>query len=264
MIKKTLFFVAGGALVLALLFGGRLVPYAKTTINKIREQAKSAVPVSVQIDSARDQLENVDAEVKEMMMNVAREEVDIRNVRNRLEKNQSELDRQYSHIMRLKSHVDSGEVYTARGRVYSNERLRDELTSLFKVFKTSEKTVADLQKTLSIREQGLEAAKQQLEETIAQRHELAVEIENLTARKQMVDVAKTASKLNLDQSELSEAREMIQEISTRIEVEAQFLELTPQFISTIPTEDINDGSGDIVQDIDDYFHGRQTEDVATK
>ena len=108
--------------------------------------------------------------------------LNLRVVRTRLEETQGQLDRQHSQIMRLKDHLDSGEeVYTARGRVYPNSRVKDELKSLFRVYKTTERTVADLEKTLAIREQGLEAAKKQLDETIAQRHELTVEVENLVA-----------------------------------------------------------------------------------
>ena len=257
MIKKTIFFVAGGALILALLFGSRLVPYAKTTFQQIRQHAHDAVPIHTQIETARSQLKAVDGEVKNMMMNVAKEEVGLRTVRNRLEENESQLDRQYSQIVRLKDHLNSGEeVYTARGRVYPNERVRDELKSLFRVYKTTERTVEDLQKTLALREQGLETAKKQLEDTITQRRELSVEIENLVARKQMVDVAKTASRLSLDDSQLAEAREMIQEIATRIDVEAQLLELAPQYVGSLPLDGDSaelEADGDIVEQIDEYF-----------
>jgi chromosome segregation ATPase len=259
MIKKTILIVAGGALVLTLIFGSRLVPYAKTTIKQIRQRAQDAVPISTQIETARSQLKDVDTEVKNMMMNVAKEEVGLRTVRNRLDETQGQLERQHAQIIRLKDHLESGEeVYTARGRAYPNSRVRDELKSLFRVYKTTERTVSDLEKTLAIREQGLEAAKKQLEETIAQRHELSVEIENLVARKQMVDVAKTASKLSLDDSQLSEAREMIQEIATRIDVEAQMLQLVPEYVGSLPCEDdpsIDEDDGDIVEEINTYFDG---------
>ncbi len=267
MIKKTVLFVAGGALVLALIFGSRLVPYAKTTLHQIRQRAQDAVPISTQIETARSQLKNVDTEVKNMMMNVAKEEVGLRTVRSRLEDTQSKLDRQQAQIMRLKGHLDSGEeVYTAKGRAYPNSRVRDELKSLFRVFKTTERTASDLEQTLNIRQQGLEAAKKQLEETIAQRHELSVEIENLIARKQMVDVAKTASKLSLDDSQLSEAREMIQEIATRIDVEAQMLQLVPEYVGSLPTEEdsvSDEDDGDIVQEIETYF-GEKAASVAAR
>jgi hypothetical protein len=265
MLKKLALIVGGGALVLGLLFGSRLIPYAKTSLHKVRQAAREAVPISMQIDTARDQLKCVDKEVRDMMMNVAREEVDVRTLKAKLGNGQTELDKQYSQLMRLKGHLDSGdEVYTSTaGKAYSNDRVRDDLKSRFRVYQTSERTLADLTKTLELREQGLASAKKRLEETIAQRKELEIEIENLSARKQMVDVAKTANKLNFDGSELAETRDMIQDISSQIEVEAQMLQLTPQFVGSIPCEEIDEEDGDIAQQIDEYFsRDKSSDDVA--
>lgn len=267
MIKKLAIFIGGGALVLSLLFGSRLIPYAKTSFHKVRQAAQEAVPITMQIDTARDQLKAVDREIRDMMMNVAREEVDVRVVKEKLTTGQAELDRQEAQIMRLKNHLDSGdEVYTStKGKTYSSDRVKDDLKSRFRVFQTSERTLADLKKTLDLREQGLEAAKSRLEQTIAQRHELEIEIENLVARKQMVDVAKTANKLNFDGSELAETREMIQGISTQIEVEAQMLQLTPQFVGAIPAEDESaEDEADISQQVDEYFSRDRSADVVSK
>lgn len=267
MIKKLAIFIGGGILVLSLLFGSRLVPYAKTSFHKVRQAAQDAIPISMQIDTARDQLKNVDREVRDMMMNVAKEEVDVRTVKEKLASGQAELDRQHAQIMKLKDHLDSGdEVYTSRGgKHYSNDRVRDDLKSRFRVYQTSERTLADLAKTLELREQGLEAAKGRLEQTIAQRRELEIEIENLEARKQMVDVAKTANKLNFDGSELAETREMIQGIASQIEVEAQMLQLTPEFVGAIPADDeAEEDSVDITQQVEEYFNRDKSSDVAAK
>lgn len=258
MIKKIVLIAAGSALVVALLFGSRAIPYASTMINKARQAAHDSVPISVQIDTARDQLQDVDGEIKDMMREVAKEEVDLNNVRERLAMHQSKLDRQYSHIMRLKDHLESGdEIYVSRNRTFSNDRVEDELRSMFRVYKTSEQTIQDLTQTLEIRDQSLAAAKERVEETISQRRELASEIEKLTARKQMVDVQKTANKLNFDGSELAEARSLIQDISTRIDVEAKTLDMMPQYVGSIPMDDeAIDYEGDISNEIDTYFKSK--------
>ena len=54
MIKKLAIFIGGGVLVLSLLFGTRLIPYAKTSFHKLQQKAQEAVPISMQIDTARD------------------------------------------------------------------------------------------------------------------------------------------------------------------------------------------------------------------
>ena len=47
MIKKLALIVGGGVLVLSLLFGTRLIPYAKTSFHKVRQAAREAVPISM-------------------------------------------------------------------------------------------------------------------------------------------------------------------------------------------------------------------------
>ena len=69
----------------------------------------------------------------------------------------------------------------------------------------------------------------------------------------MVDVAKTASRLNIDDSRLSRTREMIEEIETRIDVEEAMMHSVPHISGAIPVEAEYQESGDIVEEIDKYF-----------
>ena len=58
-----------------------------------------------------------------------------------------------------------------------------------------------------------------------QQRELEVQIENLTARQRMVEVAKTASQIEIDDSQLARTRKMIDDISARIDTEEEMLSL---------------------------------------
>ena len=262
MVKKVVIGGLGLALVLGLLFGSNLVPYASHTYSKIRQKVNDKIPVSMQIGTARDQLECVDKEIKNMTRDVAREEVKIRRLGEELDAKQGELAAQERHIMKLKNHLDSGdEVYVSRNRTYTNERVAKDLRSWFDIYRTNEKAVGKLEKVLSIREQGLVAAKQKLQETINQRRELEVQIEHLVAHKQMLDVAKTSSKLNLDDSSLAKTREMVEDIRTRIDVEAEVLNLVPQLVGEIPMDEASEFDGDISEEVEAHFN-RSDDDSA--
>ena len=77
MCKKVTLGVLGVALVAGLLFGGKLVPYTQTAVKNIREATQGSVPVSFQIEAARDQLEKIGPEIRDMVHEVAKEKVEI-------------------------------------------------------------------------------------------------------------------------------------------------------------------------------------------
>ena len=64
MFKKATLGVLAMVLVGGLLFGNRVVPYAKTAYEKVRSTAQDTVPVSFQIDAAKEQLKKIDPEIK--------------------------------------------------------------------------------------------------------------------------------------------------------------------------------------------------------
>ena len=80
------------------------------------------------------------------------------------------------------------------------------LANRFNRYKTSEATLASLQKLHDARLKGLAAARQQLDGMLAQQRQLQVEVENLEARNQMVAAAQTTSNYQFDDSRLAGSR----------------------------------------------------------
>ena len=59
MFKKLTIGVAGIVVIGGLLFGGKLIPYAKTAVTKVRTAAQDQVPVAYQLDAAKIQLDEI-------------------------------------------------------------------------------------------------------------------------------------------------------------------------------------------------------------
>src|SRR5205823_1627923 len=97
-------------------------------------------------------------------------------------------------------------------------------TSRFERYKTKEATTDKLSKILEARERGLQAAREQLTAMRSAKRQLEEEVANLEARLKMVEVAKTSSELNIDDSHLARTRELLGEIGTRIDVQAKLLD----------------------------------------
>ena len=267
MFKKAAYATLGAVLLVGILYGSNLIPYAQTAFKQVKSQAQDAVPIEFQIDAARTQLEKIGPEIKGMVYQIAKEKAEIKRLGNDLESQQANLTKLYDKMMTLRNHVASGEeVYVAtNGKAYTNDRVKEDLRHRFTVYQTAEMTLKKSEQVLDVRKVALEQAFAKLDEAQAQQRELEVQIENLVARQRMVEVAKTASSLNIDNSQLSKTREMIDEISSRIDTEEAILSLAPEYLGTgqIPVGDEVLGDTDILQEMDAYFNKATEDDVVS-
>ena len=256
MLKKATFWGLGLLLVGGLLFGSRVVPYAQTAFKKIRTTAEQSVPLTFQIDAARDQLKKIEPEIKNMVWQIAKEKADMKRLERDLEGQASTLTKRHDELMTLRNHLKSGEtVYVAtNGKAYTNTRVEEDLRHRFSVYQTAEQTKEKSDQVLELRQKSLEQALSKLEQAQATQRELEIQIENLTARERMVDVARTASSINIDDSQLARTKSMIDEISARIDAEEEMLNLAPKYLGEIPVsqEDVS-AQGNIAEEIDTYF-----------
>ena len=258
MCKKATLAVAAVLVVGGLLFGGKLIPYAKTAYRSAVDKAQEAVPIEFQIEAAKDQLKTIGPEINDMVRKIAREKVEIKQLENSVAKQETTLKKRYDEMMVLRNHIQSGDtVYVAtNGAAYTNERVREDLKHRFSLYQTAERTLEKEKQILELRQQALSSAFTRLDEAQAQQRELEVQIENLTARNRVVEVTATASQINnFDNSQLSKTREMIDEISSRIDTKEEMLSLAPKYFGQIPvSEDSIDLSGDILDEMDAYFN----------
>ena len=264
MFKKLAIVTVGGLIVVGLLFGRNAWNYATVAWDKIQNSVHDSIPLEAQLDAARVQLKNIGPEIKEMIHQIAKEEVGIDNLKHEIAMAETQRDDAYAQVMSLRGHLTSGDSqYVVNGTPYSASRVREELRNQFEVLKTKEDTVARLNEVLNHRQRGVEAARERLAETRNQSQELAVEIENLEARLKMVEVAETASRITIDDSELSNTREMINKIKTSIKVKEKMLELGPEYQGGIPMNG-KANVGDIESEVDAYLNGSQNDDSFAK
>ncbi len=264
MCKKATFGVLGLLLVGGLLFGGKVIPYVQTAYNKVKTTAEDSVPIAFQIDAAKNQLERIGPEIHSMIHQIAKEKTQVKKLAAQLEKQKVELEQQYDEMMALRSHMSSGEKFyvATNGRAYTNDRVEADLRQRFKMYQTAELTQEKLTKILEIREASLESALSKVEEAKAQQRELELQIENLSARQRMNEVVEMASHINIDNSQLSKTREMVEDIDARLAAEEEMMNLLPKYVSgQIPVSEDSVSDTDILDEMDAYFQSKnETED----
>ena len=253
--KITLGFVAV-ALLAGLAFGGKLIPYSKTAYNKFRDAANDSVPVSFQLDAARQQLQAIGPEIKSMVHEVAKEKVQINKLLVDLKQHKQMLDSSKKEMMALRSHLESGEEFyvAVNSKKFDKSRVEEDLQHRFSIYKTAEATFEKKQEIIDIREKSLGNALAKLEQAKIQQQELEVQIENLSARNRMNEVIATANELDVNTSQLAKAREMLSDLDATISADEEYLNIMPGFRGQIPVSaDSVLPTTDVLNEMDEYF-----------
>lgn len=256
MYKKLTLGVLGLMLVGGLLFGGKVIPYAQTAINKFKTSAQDRVPVAFQIDAAKAQLDKIGPEIRNMVHQIAKESVQIKRLKTDLDQHDQMLEKSYDEMMTLRSHVQSGERFyvATNGKSYNTPRVEEDLRHRFSLYQTAEKTQEKKAEILAIRKKSLETAMVKLDEAKAQQRELEVQIENLSARNRMNEVIATASQVNIDNSQLAKTRTMLDDIDALISAKEEVLNIAPKYYGQIPVSaDSLIPDTDILEEMDAYF-----------
>ena len=257
MFKKLTLGVMGLAIVGGILFGGNLVPYATTAFNKARTAAESQVPISFQIEAAEQQMNKIQPEVQKMVHQIAIEKVAAKRLENELSSSRKNLDSSYDEMITLRGHLESGKEYytAANAKTYTNSRVKEDLQHRFAIYKTAKQTIENKEQVLASRKAAIDAAIAKLEEAQTLQRELQVTIENLKARNRVNEVAKQATSIDIDDSELAQTARMVEDIGARIDADTELLNMAPKYFGQIPVnEDSVLSDKDILQEMDEFFN----------
>ena len=255
MLKKGLLLGIAAALLLGLGFGRNAMSYMKTTLNKVSDTVKNSVSIGYEIDRARQMIKDLTPEIRRNMHLIAREEIQVHQLEERVAAADDRLARDRKEILRIKEvldHSQGEEFCQLASRTYPVARVNVDLTNRFKHYKTADETSFNLRKVWDARQRTLAAARQKLNGMLAAKQQLEIDVENLEARLKMVEVAQTTSEFNFDDSHLARTRELVSDIHTRIEVSAKLLDAQTDFHARIPL-DLPEETEDISDQIAQYF-----------
>lgn len=241
--------VLGGA---GLLLGSSAVSYVKTGYHGLRDSIKDQIPIEVEIKRARDMITDLKPEIADNFKLIAREEVEVAKLQREVATKQASLAKSKDAILKLKDDVESGvRVVSYKGKKYSIDQVRHDLSERFKHHQTLEATSDKLERILEARQRNLVAARRKLDEMLAAKRELEVQVENLQARLTMVEVAQAGNQFAVNDSALSNVRQTIDEISTRIDV-AEKLSQCVDITGAIPMDE-EVAPADLIEQISTYF-----------
>jgi hypothetical protein len=266
MVKKGIFLATAVAVLIGLVFGREGFSHVKTSLGWVRQSVRESVPVEFEISRARQMIKDLIPEIHRNMHLIAKEEVDVKHLRDQLSDAERQLAKNRSDIERLTSDLkDGNKHFVYCGKSYTSKQVENDLSRRFEQYKVKEATLNKLTQVLSARERGLDAGREKLNAMQAAKSQLEVDTANLDARLEMVKVAQSTSEFNFDDSRLSRTRDLIKDIGCRIDVAEKLVHAETTAPGQIALDD-ESAHGSITEQVLAYFESsRQAEaSVAVK
>jgi chromosome segregation ATPase len=260
MVKRILLGV-GVAFGRGLLFFGRdVLSYARTSVGAVKDTVRSSVPIEFELERARQMIRDLEPEVRKNMHAIAKDEVEVKQLGEKIAQLDSRLVREKEDILRLKKDLENAkgkDVFEYGGRKYTTAQVHQDLANRFERYKTGEATLAQWRKLHQTREQSVEANRQRLEGMLAARRQLEVQVESLEAHRQMLAAAQTTSNSTFDDSKLGRAKELVSELQTRLAVAEKLLAAEGTFHGEIPVSEPTPTN--LLDEVGQYFEPAQAE-----
>src|SRR5262245_7106545 len=123
MVKKGIVVGAAALVLVGLLFGKEGFSHVKTSLGWVRQSVRDSVPVEFEISRARQMIKDLDPEIHRNMHLIAKEEVEVKHLRDHLADAEKNLVKNRSDIERLTRDLKGGDrhfVYC--GKSYTADR----------------------------------------------------------------------------------------------------------------------------------------------
>jgi chromosome segregation ATPase len=244
LIKKGLLGAALGVGALTLVFGTSAPSYVKTAFHRVRDNAKSAVPVQFQIDRARQQVSDLEPAIHLNRENIASAEVDVERLEREIGSCQANLGQEKKEIVALRNCLDTGNLRLTGSVSYTPDEIKTELTRRLDHFKVAKQIIKEKEDTLKARQKAVVSARKQLTEMTAAKQSLLVKIDEIEARLKSIEATQAANEFSFDDSELARVKESVSDLEKRVEVMARVAEqegrLTDKGVAIFiePTRDV--------------------------
>lgn len=241
--------VVGGG---ALFAKSNLGSYLTTSYRRVAGSVEESVPMEFQIDRARNMVRDLEPEIRRSMHIIAKEEVEVASLDERLKVADEKAEKDKSEILRLQADLKSGDtVFHYAGHRYSEGEVKQDLSRRFNRFKTADATLESMRQMRDARQRNLDAARQKLTAMMSAQRQLQVEVENLEAKLKLVEVAEASSDFQFDDSQLARAKQLISDVRTRLDVAAKLANADENFHDEILLEEAN--AEDVTEQVAEYF-----------
>ncbi|HEV7281488.1 MAG TPA: hypothetical protein VGN57_14905 [Pirellulaceae bacterium] len=258
---KKIAIIGGGVALLAglLALGGTTSSFVKTAYRQATEQLSELESTEFMIERLETTIEDLDPAIHTVEQQIAREEIQVEKLQGRLASVDERLTKAKTDIMRLTDDLKrSDEVFVYVGKSYARVQVEEDLARRFELFKSQETTAEQLREIVQARETSVEAARKKLGAMETQKKQLEVDLEQVKARLETLKAKQSASEIAVDDSALSRAKELRDQIETRLRLGEKMVDAEAKIEGEIQL-DAPEPAGDIVDQVTRHFEKGSTD-----
>lgn len=218
--------VTTGAILLGgLLFGRDLASYVRTGVSNVRAEVRSAIPIEVELERARELIREITPELQSNIQLIVGEEMAVSSLQKEIRFAHENLASQRQQVAVLKSELGNTQhvSITVGHREMPRSKVVEKLSSRVNRFKQAQAQLNSKQKMLEIREHSLSAAQEMFEKTKTRKAELEQKVESMVAKHRLVKAQAIATSIHIDDSQLARADRLMQDIEKRLETASRII-----------------------------------------
>ena len=229
--------VLGGA---GFLFLGTDFPsYLGTMASSVRESVTGAIPIDIELRRAEGLIRQIDPQIDRCKLDLARAQIELENLQNsvtHLEKVTGAEEKKLKVGAKLLSGDGTGEVMLASDSGV-HRRINADLARTKDSYVNNVAILKVKRALIERQTRAVEAASQRLDAVRTERGALEDQVATLKTQKMQVEALSAQSKrFNLDDSALSQAKEVIAHVKERLDVAQRMLENDMVFQGEDPAE----------------------------
>ncbi len=260
--KRSVIVVGAIGLVGGLMFGRNAVRYAKTAVNWTQSSVRQLAPVELDLQVAKQMVEEIMPEIHNNIRLIAQEEVEIAALKADLERSEKSFEEERDRIKTLRACLDTSKVrYTFAGKDYTRDELAQDLAWRFERFKEAEIVLVSKQQMLKSRQNALAASMQALERARMQKRILADKIEALQAKHRLIKASAIGSGVQIDNSKIAQTEKLIEDIRKRLAVAEKVLAYESHFVQTVPVDAVDET--ELLHQIDEHLDSKEAQTPKT-
>ena len=249
--KKAVVGAGLGAGALYLAFGTSAPSYVRTAFHRVRDNAKSSVPVQFEIDRAREEISSLEPAIKDNIENLARADVEARTLDNEIVLIRTNLGVEKKNLVALRESLNTGDFKLAGNVTYTADEIKADLKARYDAYKSGCDLLKDKEETLKAKQKAVVAATRQLSQMESTKKALLTKLAGIEARLKMIQTTKDNNEFNFDDSALARAKSSVADLEKRLNVMARTAELEGQFSTGIPV--IIEPGRDVLKEMDADF-----------
>jgi chromosome segregation ATPase len=218
---------------------------------------KKPAPLESQIKEQREVLAGLDDEIRKILHQVARREVDVANLKRHIKETEERQKDNKEKILALRERVKADKSLVAAGANPVPQRQERELARLVNAYKRCEAELKSHQDKLEAYNEAVDAAHEELVAYQNERRDLEKELVELEAALARVRAEEVKAKIPFDKTKLAAVRQATTKIRERIEVRAKSLELEGRYLGNGEKVNVPETKNvDVLAEVDELFRSK--------